>query len=102
MALLRQALRGGGDGQTELRLYGVLRSSPSNDAYRAQHRTGSRALDLVDPEDVGELVDFVLRKMLQVLVLEDVHPLPREQVDVDRVKAGPVVELLLRREHLYA
>ena len=56
--------------------------------------------DLVDPEDVGELVDFVLRKMLQVLVLQDVNTLSRQQVDVDRIEAGPLLELLLGRTHL--
>ena len=40
--------------------------------------------------------------MLQVLVLEDVNALPRQQVDVERVEAGPVLELLFGREHLYA
>ena len=56
--------------------------------------------DLVDPQDVGELVDFVLGKVLQVLVLQDVNALPRQQVDVDRVEAGPLIELILGRTHL--
>src|SRR5687768_15292092 len=78
----------------------ILRSSLSDDAYRAEHRASCRPPDLVDPEDVGELVDFVLRKFLQVLVLKDVNALPREQVDVDRVEAGPLLELILGRTHL--
>src|SRR5215208_683316 len=49
---------------TGVRRRGILRSSPSDDAYRAQHRASCRPPDLVDPEHVGELVDFVLRKML--------------------------------------
>src|SRR5687768_675415 len=77
----------------ELRLLGFLRSSLSDDAYRAQHRACCRPSDLVDPKDVGELVDFVLRKILQVLVLKDVNTLPCQQVDVDRVEAGPLLEL---------
>src|ERR687898_1382477 len=85
---------------TEVRGRQILRSSPSDDAYRAEHRTSCRPPDLVDPEDVGELVDFVPRKILQVLVLEDVNALPREQVDVDRVEAGPFLELILGRTHL--
>src|SRR5215211_5323265 len=80
----------------------ILGSSPSDDAYRAQHRTGDRTLDLVDAEDVGKLVDLIFCQALLIMVLEDVNALPRQQVDVDRVKAGPVVELLFGREHLYA
>src|SRR5215212_5444764 len=87
---------------TQVRGIGILRSSSSDDAYRAEHRASCRPPDLVDPEDVGELVDFVLRKMLQVLVLEDVNTLSRQQVDVDRVEAGPVLELLLGRTHLHS
>src|SRR5215213_3581108 len=91
-----------GWGYAELRYNGVLGSSPSDDAYRAQHRTGDRALDLVDPEDVGKLVDLIFCQVLLIMVLEDVNALARQQVDVDRVEAGPVVELLFGREHLYA
>jgi hypothetical protein len=36
------------------------------------------------------------------VVLEDVHALSGEQIDVDRVEAGPVVELHGRGELLYA
>src|SRR5215211_8170118 len=87
---------------TQPRRIEILGSSPSDDAYRAQHRTGGRALDLVDAEDVGKLVDLIFCQGLLIMVLKDVHALPREQVDVDRVEAGPVVELLFGREHLYA
>jgi hypothetical protein len=66
-----------GRGYAELRHDGVLRSSPSDDAYRAQHRTGGRALDLVDAEDVGKLVDLIFCQVLLIMVLEDVHALPR-------------------------
>src|SRR5215208_3538202 len=85
---------------TLVRGRGILRSSPSDDAYRAEHRASCRPPDLVDPQEVGELVDFVLRKMLQVLVLEDVNALPRQQVDVHRVEASPLLELILGRSHL--
>src|SRR5215204_6251820 len=85
---------------THVRGRGILRSSPSDDAYRAEHRASCRPPDLVDPQEVGELVDFVLRKMLQVLVLEDVNALPRQQVDVHRVEASPLLELILGRTHL--
>ncbi len=36
------------------------------------------ALDFVDAEDVGELVDFVLCQVLLVVVLEGVNSLARE------------------------
>src|SRR5688572_11637593 len=85
---------------TGVRGRGILRSSPSDDAYRAEHRASCRPPDLVDPKDVGELEDFVLSKMLQVLVLKDVNALPCQQVDVDRVEAGPLLELILGRTHL--
>src|SRR4028119_2480115 len=74
----------------------------SGQAYRAEHRSGGRALDLVHPQHVRELVHLVPGQSLLVLVLEDVDALAHEQVHVDRVEAGPVVELLLGREHLDA
>src|SRR5918997_2111915 len=44
---------------TGVRGRGILRSSPSDYPYRAQHRTSCRAPDLVDTEDVGKLVDLI-------------------------------------------
>src|SRR5918995_162896 len=85
---------------TGVRGIGILGSSPSDDTYRAEHRTSCRSPDLVDPEHVGELVDFVLRKFLQVLVLEDMDALSHEQVDVDRIEAGSLLELILGRTDL--
>src|ERR671912_902706 len=85
---------------TRVRGREILRRSPSDDTYRAEHRTSCRSPDLVDPEHVGELVDFVLRKFLQVLVLEDMDALSHEQVDVDRIEAGSLLELILGRTDL--
>src|SRR4028119_953374 len=69
----------------------------SDYTYRPEHCTGGGAFNLVHPEDVSELVRLVVRQILQVLELQDVDALPDEEVDVDRVEAGPVVELLGRR-----
>src|SRR3712207_7583766 len=64
--------------------------------YTTLFRSG-RALDLVHPQHVRELVHFVFGQPLQVLVLEDVNALAHEQVHVHRVETRPVFELLDRK-----
>src|SRR5918997_5024772 len=74
----------------------------SDHAHRSEHRAGGGAFYLIHPEVVGELVRLVGSQILQVLVLTDVDALPDEEIDVDRVEASPVVELLGRRQRLYS
>jgi hypothetical protein len=69
------SLRSPGDVLTSLLQAGVLKKLPAGQRTETlfqPYRAERRALYLVHPEDVGELVDLVFRELLQGLVLEDV------------------------------
>ncbi len=72
-----------------------------DDAYGPQSGSGGGALDLVYPKDVSELVDLVLRKVLLIMVLEDVHTLAHEKVDSSGALVRGVSDLFAPTKYLF-